>query len=34
MLKYDFIKYDKYANEKYNVFENTSTLFQNTTDKM
>ena len=26
-LKYDFIKYDKYAFEKYNLFENTSTIF-------
>ena len=24
--KYDFIKYDKYAFEKYNLFENTSTF--------
>ena len=26
MLKYDFIKYDKYTFEKYDVFENTSTF--------
>ena len=31
MLKYDFLKYDKYAFEKYEVFENTNTFLWNTT---
>ena len=27
MLKYDFLKYDKYAFEKYDIFENMNTFF-------
>ena len=33
MLKYEFIKYDNYAFQKYVLFKNTNTLFQNTTGK-
>ena len=30
-VKYVFIKYNRYAFEKYNIFENTSMFFLNTT---